>query len=80
MKKYLVTVRRKSTHYFEVDAKNKSRAVEIVNNRVIGTSMDCNENYGEGVAQKWDHDPAEKLRTYVTGITPVSETNRKGNK
>ena len=70
MKKYLVTVRRKSTHYFEVDAKN----------RVIGTSMDCNENYGEGVAQKWDHDPAEKLRTYVTGITPVSETNRKGNK
>ena len=45
MSKFIVTVRRKSTHYFEVEAKNRNQARKLVDDRVIDTSMDCRENY-----------------------------------
>tara|TARA_Y100001951_G_C11256415_1_gene249673 strand:- start:43 stop:258 length:216 start_codon:yes stop_codon:yes gene_type:complete len=49
MKKYLVTVKKKSTHYFEVEAKNKSRAVKLIKERVMPSSMDCRERYGDEI-------------------------------
>jgi hypothetical protein len=49
MRKYLVTVKKKCTHYFHVSAKNKSSAVKLIKDRVIGTSMDCRETYGDEI-------------------------------
>jgi len=78
--KFIVTVRRKSTHFFEVEAKNRNQARKLVNDRVVGTSMDCRENYGEEVvdlSQSW----AAPEDTYITTVEAYpNKTKKKGAK
>ena len=82
MSKFIVTVRRKSTHYFEVEAKNRNQARKLVDDRVIDTSMDCSENYGEEIvdlSQSW----AAPQHTYITTVEAYphkTKTKRKGAK
>jgi len=61
MRKYLVTVKKKATHYFHVDAKNKMAAVKLVKDRIIGTSMDCRESYGDEIVSTGRIDSQEYI-------------------
>jgi len=78
--KFMVTVRRKSTHFFEVEAKNRNQARKLVEDRVIGTSMDCRENYGGEINDLSHHGEHHDYISTVEAFPHKTKTKKKGAK
>jgi hypothetical protein len=69
MSKFMVTLRRKDTRHYEVEAKNRNQARRLVEQRVVGTSLDCREDYGEEINDKSHPD---EHQDYITSVEPVA--------
>lgn len=69
MSKFIVTLRRKDTRHYEVEAKNRNQARRLVEQRVVGTSLDCREDYGEEISDKSN---LGEYQDYITSVEPVA--------
>jgi len=68
MAEFTVKVNRKITKEFKVEAKNRHQAKLMVRDRVLNTSMDCRENYGEGVTEDFANSGS---RDYISTVEPT---------
>jgi hypothetical protein len=69
MPEFVVTVNRKIIKEFKVDAKNRWQAKNMVKNKVLDTSMDCRENYGDDISEL----PLIQSRDYISTVEPYAK-------
>jgi hypothetical protein len=70
MPEFVVTVNRKITKEFKVQAKNRWQAKLMVKDKVLNTSMDCRENYGEDINEDAS---SSGSRDYISTVEPVNK-------
>jgi len=69
MHEFVVTVNRKITKEFKVQAKNRWQAKNLVKDKVLDTSMDCRENYGDNISEL----PLTQSRDYISTVEPYAK-------